>query len=105
MGQQESAGEGHMVITLKEYLDKLQGFERRKPEEQRQHVPTMEELAGAVGIHPVTLSNIANNKIKHLNLDTGARIVRAMRDFGFPMRTTDLVEYREAAMESDRVSA
>jgi hypothetical protein len=62
----------------------------------------MEELASAVGIHPVTLSNIANNNIKQLNLETGGRIITVMRRFGFPMAVTDLIDYRAPDQEADQ---
>ncbi|HEU4329170.1 MAG TPA: hypothetical protein VFS21_38885 [Roseiflexaceae bacterium] len=84
-----------MFIKLKEYLDRLDTQERQKPVEQRRRVPTMEELAQVVGVHPVTLSNIANSNIKQLNLETGGRIITAMRRFGFAMTIDDLIGYRE----------
>src|SRR5262245_40089108 len=89
-----SGEEGTMYITLKTYLDHLEAIEKSKAEHQRRKVPSMEELAKAVGIHPVTLSNIANSNIRQLNLETGGRIITAMRRFGFPMTVTDLIGYR-----------
>lgn len=85
-----------MYISLRSYLNRLDAIEKSKPEGQRKRVPSMEELAKMVGIHPVTLSNIANSNIRQLNLETGGRIIGAMRSFGFPMSVTDLIEYREA---------
>ena len=90
----EKTEQGTMYITLKAYLDHLDALEKSKAEHLRRKVPSMEELARVVGIHPVTLSNIANSNIRQLNLETGGRIITAMRRFGFPMTITDLIAYR-----------
>lgn len=92
-----------MVITLKLYLNRLELQEKTRPEGQRRDVPSMEQLAAAVGIHPVTLSNIANSNIRQLNLETGSRIITAMRRFGFPMTLTDLLEYQPPPDVSDAI--
>jgi DNA-binding Xre family transcriptional regulator len=86
--------QGTMYITLKAYLDHLEAIENSKAVHMRRTVPSMEELARVVGIHPVTLSKIANSNIRQLNLETGGRIITAMRRFGFPMTITDLIAYR-----------
>ena len=92
-----------MFVAFGAYLKRLEAIEKSKPEAQRRRVPTMEELAQRVGVHPVTLSNIANSNIKQLNLETGGRIIHTMRSFGFAMQLTDLLEYREGEVE-ERVS-
>lgn len=84
-----------MFVIFRSYLNRLEAIQKSKPEGQRQRVPSMEELAQRVGIHPVTLSNISNNNIKQLNLETGGRIIHTMRSFGFSMDISDLLEYRE----------
>lgn len=86
--------EGEMVVNLKSYLHQLAADELRKPESQRRPVPTLKELARAVGIHEITMVNLANNNIKLLNLETAARIITEMRRRGFDMRECDLVLYR-----------
>lgn len=83
-----------MYIVLKSYLDDLDANEKRKPVEQRRRVPSMDELAHAVGIHPTTLSKIVNNNISQLSLATGGKIISTMRRFGFPMQETDLIRYQ-----------
>jgi hypothetical protein len=83
-----------MYITLKNYLESLETFERSKPKEQRRGVPSLRELARDVGIHEVTMNNIANNNIRQLNLDTGAHIISALRRRGFNMDVTDFIAYR-----------
>lgn len=101
---QGSSEEGTLYITLKSYLDELDALEKSKPADQRRRVPGMEELAKAVGIHPVTLSNIANSNIQQLNLATGGRIITAIRQFGFPMEVTDLLAYRRPVDREKKAS-
>lgn len=84
-----------MLVIFRSYLNRLDAIEKSKPETQRRRLPSMEDLAREVGVHPVTLSNISNNNIKQLNLETGGRIIHAMRKHGFAMDISDLLEYRE----------
>lgn len=86
-----------MLIVFGQYLDRIRAAEREKPPGERRYVPTLRELATAVDIHEVTLSKIANGKVSELRLDTGARIISAMRRYGFPMDTTDLIVYSPSA--------
>lgn len=83
-----------MYITLKSYLDQLEALERSKPPAARRLVPSIDELAGEIGIHRVTLSNIANGNIRQLNLETGGRIITALRRRGFKADVGDLIAYR-----------
>lgn len=83
-----------MYITLKEYLNELAAFERRRPQEERRHIPTLEELAEVAGIHPVTLSRIVNNQTRRLSLEVPEAIIGYMRGLGYDMGTTDFIEYR-----------
>jgi DNA-binding Xre family transcriptional regulator len=83
-----------MYVTLKTYLERLETFERSKPKDQRSHIPSLRELAKDVGIHEVTMNNIANNNIRQLNLDTGAQIITALRRRGFNFDVSDLLAYR-----------
>jgi DNA-binding Xre family transcriptional regulator len=83
-----------MYITLKSYLDQLEALERSKHEAQRRKVPSIGELAGELGIHRVTLSNIANGNIRQLDLETGGRIITALRRRGFKMDVSDMIAYR-----------
>jgi hypothetical protein len=90
---------GTMYITLRSYIDRLTAIENSRPKDQRRAVPTMKELAMEVGIHPVTMSAIAGSNIRQLNLETGGRIISAMRRHGFDMQVTDLLDYREGNQE------
>jgi hypothetical protein len=56
----------------------------------------MKELAGELGIHQMTLSDIANSRVELLNLTIATRLIAAMRRRGFPMKIDDLLEYQEA---------
>jgi hypothetical protein len=83
-----------MYVVLKAYLEHQRALERSKPETQRRPVPTIDELATELGIHRVTLSNIANGNIQDLNLRLGGRVITAMRRRGFQMEVTDFIAYR-----------
>src|ERR1043165_8971338 len=95
----QSGEGGTMYIALRSYIDRLTAIENSKPKTQRRAVPTMKELAAEVGIHPVTMSAIAGSTIRQLNLETGGRIISAMRRRGFAMQVTDLLDYREGNTE------
>lgn len=96
MEKKDEQPRGVMYITLNQYLAQLKNRERSKPEEKRRQVPSIVALAEAIGIHPITLSNIANNNITRFNLETGAAIINEMRRRGFPMEAADLITYRAA---------
>lgn len=82
-----------MHIVLKNYLERLEQSERVRPAGERRRVPTMDELAREAGIHYVTLNKIANNNISQLSLETGGKIISAVRRFGFEMTASDFVTY------------
>jgi DNA-binding Xre family transcriptional regulator len=84
---------GTVVVTLRAYLDRVSAIERGRPEAQRRRVPSMEELAKEVGVHPVTLSNIAGSNIQHLNLKTAGRIIWVLRKHGFQIQVSDFLDY------------
>ena len=83
-----------MYVVLKSFLERLEELERSKPAEQRRDVPSISELASELGIHRVTLSNIANGNTQDLNLRTGGRIITALRRRGFAVDVSDLIAYR-----------
>jgi hypothetical protein len=90
----EGEVEGTMYVTLKAHLRRLDAEEQQKPPALRRYIPKMGDIARRAGIHPVTLSGIANNKIKLLNLDVGGRIIAAVQSYGFPMEVTDLLAFQ-----------
>ena len=80
-----------MYVALKEYLAQVEALEATRPIEQRRPVPSIVELAKVVGIHPITMSDIANNHVIRFNLNTGAAIIDEMRRRGFSMEVSDLL--------------
>lgn len=87
--------EGDVHIILKQYLERIKQEENAKPPHERRRVPSIAELARAIGIDPVNLSRLANNRVNDLRLTTASKIIRTMRDFGFPMQVDDLIEFVE----------
>lgn len=84
-----------MAVVFGEYLKRLEREEDEKPLTQRRRVPSIEEIADELGIHPVTLRNIANNNIKKLDLETAGKAITLMRRLGFAMQGTDFVRFVE----------
>ncbi len=82
-----------MHVVFGEYLKGLESAERAKPLELRRRVPTIEELAPSVSLHPVTLRNIANGNIKKLDLDTAGKLISIMRRLGFDTVETNVIRY------------
>ncbi len=82
-----------MHVVFGEYLKALETAEKAKPLEQRRRVPTIEELAPSVELHPVTLRNIANGNIKKLDLVTAGRLISIMRRLGFDTVETNVIRY------------
>lgn len=83
-------------VVLKEYLQRLRAIETIKPKgEKKKEVPTMDGLADLAGLHRVSLNRIANNHGKALNFETANVVIKAMRDLGFDMQTSDFIAYEE----------
>lgn len=82
-----------MHIVFRDYIARLEQSERAKPPGERRYVPTMGEVAEAIGVNPVTLSKLMSGKIHALNLETGGKIIRTMRQYGFEMVESDLVRF------------
>lgn len=82
-----------MQVVFGKYLKGLEAAERGKPLDQRRYVPSIEELATEVDLHPVTLRNIANGNIKKLDLETAGKLITTMRRLGFPATETNVVSY------------
>lgn len=87
--------EGTMHIVFKQYLEHIKAEENTKPPHQRRRVPSIAELARAIEIDPVNLSRLANGRVNDLRLTTAAKVIRTMRDYGFPMQVTDLIQFVE----------
>jgi hypothetical protein len=85
--------EGTMQVVFGRYLKGLEAAERAKPLGQRRYVPSIDELAPEIGLHPVTLRNIANGNIKKLDLETAGKLITIMRRLGFPATETNIISY------------
>lgn len=79
-------------VTLNEHLQHLAGEEAQKLPSQRRPVPNLSELADDIGVHRVTLTNLANNKAKLLNVETLGLIINALRDRGFASDLPDILK-------------
>lgn len=88
-----SKKEGALFITFGAYLDSLKAQQGQLPPADRRHVPTIRELARAIGIHEVTLTNISNGRIKQLDLQKARMILDEMRRRGFDTEVTDFIKY------------
>ena len=69
----------------------LNGIEAAKLPSQRRDVPSLTELAKITGIHRVTLTNLANNRIKLVKLATLSAVLNELRRRGFDCTITDLL--------------
>lgn len=88
-------------ITLKAYFAQLEADELRKPAHQRRPVPSIPEMAEAIGISRVHLHRLFTGKAQNVNIKTAGKIIGEMRRRGFNMEITDLFVYREAAADVD----
>jgi len=82
-----------LLITLKEYLARIERLERAKPVEMRRKAPTMTAIARESGVSFVTINRLANGRSKHLNLQTGSKIIEGVRRLGFQMNSEDLITF------------
>jgi DNA-binding Xre family transcriptional regulator len=92
-----------VVVTLKDYLKKLEAAETEKAPALRRNVPTIPELAAAAGVQRQTMYNIAGNNIKMVNLETLSAIMSELRRRGFEVEVSDLLKAYPA--EAARVPA
>lgn len=84
-----------MIVKLKGYLATLEDEERLKPLHQRRSIPTVTELAQEVGVSRAQMQRVVGGHIDSLKLKVGSGIIQAMRQRGFPMQVTDLIDYRD----------
>lgn len=85
--------EGSLYITFGAYLKQLDATEGQKPVDQRRAIPSLKELADVVGVHQVTMTNIANGKVDRLNLETVRLVLDEMWRRGFHPQLTDFIKY------------
>ncbi|MCB0194146.1 MAG: helix-turn-helix domain-containing protein [Anaerolineae bacterium] len=84
-----------MIVTLKQYLSKLEAEESVRPEDQRRDIPSITTLAKEVGISRVQLQRLVSNETEGIKFELGGNIIKSMRQRGFDMNITDLLEYYE----------
>lgn len=80
-----------MYVQLGSYLQQLRAIERRKPENERRHIPTVKELAEVTGVHPNSISRIVNGYTRRLNLDIAGMILVHIRRCGFQIEVSDIL--------------
>lgn len=84
-----------MIIKLKSYLVRLRDEERFKPEAERRKVPTITGLASDVGVSRVQMQRIVSGNVESIKLAVAAKVIAVIRERGFNMGITDLLEYRD----------
>lgn len=84
-----------MIITLKEYLSRLEATESIQPPDKRREIPTITALADEIGVSRVQLQRLVSNNTEGIKFDIGGKIIKAMRQRGFSMDVTDLLEYHD----------
>lgn len=85
--------DGQVYFAFNGYLDRLRSDENVKPPSDRRGVPTVKDLADAVGVHEVTLHNIVNGKVRRLNVDTMEAVLNELWKRGFTPQLTDFIRY------------
>ena len=85
------AGQPMIKITVREHLKELEAREGRKA--QGANVPSIPELAAAVGVTRATLYNL--EKAKALNLILLDKLIMELRRQGFGTTLEDVLTYVE----------
>ena len=78
-------------VTLGDYLRRLELTELNKPKAHQRDIPTITDLADAVGISRVAMSNLANDNMKLVNLRTLSAVLSELRRRGFDTELGDLM--------------
>lgn len=90
---------GQVYFVFNGYLDRLRSDEALKPPSQRSEIPTVKNLADAIGVHEVTLHNIVNGKVTRLNVETMAAVLDEMWKRGFTPQLSDFLRYVPPSIE------
>ncbi len=78
-------------VQLGTYLKRLRSIESRKPPNSRRNVPTVTELADAIGVHPNRLFRLIHGHTRSLNFDMAADILSEMWKRGFDTGMIDIL--------------
>jgi len=84
---------GMVYFKFDLYLQRMRALELRKPEPLRRYVPTMKELAEAIGVNRNSLSRIVRGRTKSLNFDIAGAIMTEMWERGFQTEIGDLLKF------------
>lgn len=84
-----------MLVKLKEYLERLKAEESILPVEKRRDIPSITALADEIGISRVQLQRLVSNETEGIKFDVGGKLIKVMRQRGFKMDITDLLEYHD----------
>lgn len=79
---------------VKQYLEEISAIEMQKPVIERRHVPTIKDISDETEMHYTTISRIVNNKVKKLDYGTASKIVTVLRNRGFIMKPSDVLDYK-----------
>lgn len=94
-----------LTVTLDDYLNILRGEEAKKPDGERIEVPTISDLADGAGLHRVTVSNLINNNVKQINIETISAIVNELKERGFDVKVSDVLDFRVPRAKKEAVRA
>lgn len=71
------------TVNIKGYLNELKRGESAKPPNERKPVPTLTHLAEVSGVSRQHMSQLANGRIRIVNLDVLAAVIIELRRWGF----------------------
>lgn len=80
-----------VIMSLKKHLADLEAAEYAKPPTQRRAVPSMAELAAAVGVSRQGIYTFAKEDSQLVNLKTLSAVISELRRQGFPTDVKDLL--------------
>ena len=80
-----------IYMQLGFYLKRLRAIEKRKHPKKRRDVPTIGNLADAIGVNRNRISRVIHGHTRSLNLDLVAGIMMEMWKRGFDTEITDIL--------------
>ena len=90
-------------VTLQDHLKRLEVAELSKLPNNRKKIPSLPDLAEAVGVTRQAMHNLATNRVTLVNLTILSAVLSELRRQGFPTDVSDvLVAYPADAVEVDR---
>lgn len=80
-------------VTLSRYLDRLRAEEEAKPRAEQRVVPTIPEIAEAVGTTRQGLHRMESDESKLANLITLTSVYHQLRAWGYDVQVGDLIGF------------